>query len=263
MAHSHQSAETNGDLMTKIELRRTSQRRFLDHTKHGRPIVLSEDHPAIIESRPLFKRSANQDRWAGRVLISGHNQRKLGKRITKGVWKGFEIYTLTLEERKTCPRTCQEWLTCYGNHMPRSIRQPAGGALEAMIEAELAELQDRHPRGFVIRLHILGDFYSVEYVAKWGRWLGLFPALHVFGYTARQDAIGAAIADLVSRHWGRFAIRSSGGVLSGVPAAIVIAQPAEAQGDAIICPVQTGRTDCCATCGLCWTSKRPIAFLRH
>jgi hypothetical protein len=28
-------------------------------------------------------------------------------------------------------------------------------------------------------------------------------------------------------------------------------------------PAQTGKTDCCATCALCWHSDRTIAFLRH
>ena len=32
---------------------------------------------------------------------------------------------------------------------------------------------------------------------------------------------------------------------------------------AIICPAQTGATDCCATCALCWNSVRSIAFRRH
>ncbi len=31
----------------------------------------------------------------------------------------------------------------------------------------------------------------------------------------------------------------------------------------IPCPAQTGATDCCATCALCWQSDRSIAFKRH
>lgn len=33
--------------------------------------------------------------------------------------------------------------------------------------------------------------------------------------------------------------------------------------DAILCPAQTGATDCCATCVLCWQSERSIAFRPH
>lgn len=34
-------------------------------------------------------------------------------------------------------------------------------------------------------------------------------------------------------------------------------------GDLIPCPVQTGKTECCATCALCWQTERKIVFLAH
>ena len=39
--------------------------------------------------------------------------------------------------------------------------------------------------------------------------------------------------------------------------------PGETDDQAILCPAQTGATDCCATCALCWASTRTIAFRRH
>ena len=33
--------------------------------------------------------------------------------IKKGEFKGYVIYTLTLEERATCPRECYHWDDCY------------------------------------------------------------------------------------------------------------------------------------------------------
>jgi hypothetical protein len=240
-----------------------SQRRFQKHSKTGKPMVLAETHPAVVDGRSLFTKSANAARGSGRVLISGHNQRKLGRRVAKGRWLGFEIYTLTLEERKTCPRSCTEWRSCYGNRMQWSIRHPAGDELESKIAAELVELQAKHPNGFVVRLHILGDFYSAEYVRKWGVWLDQFPALHVFGYTARQgDDIAAALVELISTRWDRFAIRSSGAVLEKIPASVVIYTKEQATHE-IVCPVQLDKTNCCATCALCWSTPKAIAFLRH
>lgn len=240
-----------------------SQRRFQKHSKAGKPMVLADTHPAIVEGRSLFTKSANAGRGTGRVLISGHNQRKLGRRVTKGRWAGFEIYTLTLEERKTCPRTCLEWASCYGNRMPWSIRHPADDTLIAKLSVELAELQAKHSGGFVVRLHILGDFFSVDYVEKWGAWLDQFPALHVFGYTARQgDEIATALSVLISVRWDRFAIRSSGAVLKNIPASVVI-DTKEQVNHEILCPVQSDKTACCATCALCWSTPKTIAFLRH
>lgn len=241
----------------------TSQRRFQKHTPPGKPMVLAESHPAVVEGRSLFTKSANAARGSGRVLISGHNQRKLGRRVAKGRWTGFEIYTLTLEERKTCPRSCLEWRSCYGNRMQWSIRHPAGAELEAKLESELAELQAKHPNGFVVRLHILGDFYSADYVRRWGCWLDQYPALHVFGYTARQgDEIADALSSLISERWERFAVRSSGAVLKKIPASVVLDTEDQATHE-IVCPVQQDKTACCATCALCWSTPKTIAFLRH
>lgn len=57
------------------------------------------------------------------AMTYGANNPKTGKRITKGLWAGMPIYTLTLEERASCPSYCHMWRDCYGNrHAPR----PAG-----------------------------------------------------------------------------------------------------------------------------------------
>ena len=77
-------------------------------------------------------------------------------------------------------------------------RVEAGPELEARLEREIEVLDVRHGGGFVVRLHVLGDFYSVEYVGLWRRLLRQYPTLRVFGYTARIDAknylIAAALA---------------------------------------------------------------------
>jgi hypothetical protein len=239
-------------------------RRFTTHAKPGNPTILPEDHPAVVEGRSRFKKSANANRGTGKVLISGINQRKIGAKVQKGAWKGFPIYTLTLEERKTCPRSCTVWASCYGNNMPWSIRHPADETLIDKLSVELQALQDRYPQGFVIRLHILGDFFSVAYVQKWRSWLDQFPALNVFGYTARRgtDPIGAALRDLILEQWDRFAIRSSGSGLFMIPAAAVVKNVDEVK-DGILCPAQTDKTACCATCAFCWSSPKAVVFLQH
>lgn len=208
----------------------------------------------------------------GAVLKSGDNQRKLGPRITKGIWKGLPLYSLTLEERATCSDSCPLLAACYGNNMGRSIRYRHGEALEASLYRELTALQHRHPRGFVVRLHILGDFYEPRYVHFWAACLERFPALQVFGYTAWQPdtEIGSVIARIRDRYWDRFAIRTSGAKEG--PRTMVIDPHAtcipmrQERDHPIICPAQTGKTKNCGTCGLCWSAAakdRPIAFLQH
>lgn len=235
-------------------------RRFEEKTKVGRPHVLADDHPAVVEGRSLFTKAAGNH--SDRVLISGVNSKKIGARVMKGRWKGMPIYTLTLEERKTCPRSCTLWNSCYGNRLHWSRRLQPGADLEARLAFELERLDAKHSGGFVVRLHVLGDFYSVEYVKLWASWLKRFPTLRVFGYTARRagDPIGFELTKLALSQWDRFAVRSSGGYLYDVPATVV------AQADvpgAVTCPAQTGRTDCCSTCALCWEGRKTVAFLEH
>lgn len=223
----------------------------------GARIALLPDHPAIREGRTLFRSRVVHPDDSPRLLVSGENQRKIGKRITKGRWKGFPLYTLTLEERATCPRTCGEWATCYGNNMNWSRRHVAGIDLEVRLIAEVIALAERHPDGFAVRLHILGDFYSPAYVDLWANLLAEVPQLHVFGFTARdpEDDIGSAVAALNYDNPDRWVVR-----FSGIDS-LVIDTAADSQH--VLCPVQTGKTDCCGTCGLCWTMDRPVEFVRH
>jgi hypothetical protein len=226
----------------------------------GRAITLKQSDNAARHAHTTFpSRVIEPDH---NVLKSGDNQRKLGRVVKKGRWKGMPIFSLTLEERATCPRSCALWLGCYGNGMGHAKRYAHGPELERQIAIELAFLQRRHPDGFVVRLHILGDFYSEAYVRFWRICLDQFAGLHVFGYTARQlsDPIGKLIADLRGSEWRRFAVRTSGAAAG--PRTLVVETSGEANG-AIVWPAQTGKTANCASCALCWQTDRPIAFVRH
>lgn len=209
-------------------------------------------------------RSTVRDAPPSGVLKGGDNQRKLGARVQKGRWKGFPIFSLTLEERATCPADCPLWNGCYGDNMGRSVRYRPGDALMEALAADLDDLQYRHPRGFVVRLHILGDFPSLSYAAFWIEALWSYPALRVFGYTHWQAGtpIGDTLRNAADLHWDRFAIRISDGHIGPVALTVDTAEDA-ATARAIICPAQTGKTDCCATCALCWATQKPIAFLVH
>lgn len=208
---------------------KTPQRRFTNHFVR-KPLTLSQDHVAVVEGRTIFRSRVVETQ--DRILKEGINQRKLGSHVAKGAWRGMPIYTLTLEERATCPRSCEHWRDCYGNHMHHPKRQRPSEAMIEQLGAELEVLAIRFPAGFVVRLHILGDFYSTDYVRQWAEWMETLSMLHVFGYTARdpKEPIGRGLST----------------------------------GDSgIVCPVQTGKTDCCGTCALCWTVEKPIRFLVH
>lgn len=237
-----------------------SLRRF-GHAKTTRSIALSSLHPANRSGRSIFTSRVFDPDEVQRVLKTGHQSRKIGKTVAKGARRGWPIFTLTLEERATCPRTCEAWSFCYGNHMQAAERIVAGDELEAALWDELTELQRHHARGFLVRLHVLGDFYSADYVDLWRRALVTFPALHVFGFTARLPgtALGDELLAMAGNDWDRFAIRFSGMRGPMLGSQLI---PDDDPGS-INCPAQTGATECCATCALCWQSQRSIAFARH
>ncbi len=243
-----------------------SKRRFESHT----PIVpgargLAANHPALTEKRTIFPSTVVNASDSPRLLVSGHNQRKIGDRVSKGRWRGMPIFCLTLEERATCPESCHHWHDCYGNNMHRARRHRHGYEFESILHREIENMQYAHPGGFVVRTHILGDFYSTNYVDLWFKMLNFFPALRMYGYTAHgiDTEIGKEVnmlnACFDDRVWIRFSRKwPSDRVIS----AITIPN-AEYPTDAIVCPAQTDKTECCGTCGLCWSTDKTIAFLQH
>ena len=223
-------------------------RRHNEPTKHGNPKTIT-----FTEHRTRFPSRVRD--FAEFPLKSGWNNKKLGRIITKGKWAGFPIYSLTLEERATCPTSCKQWSICYGNNMPFALRMRWSSAMEKSVSKQLMLLQRTYPRGFAIRLHVLGDFLSEEYAQWWIDKLKRFPALHIFGYTARDWSV---IHEYAAANFDRFAIRRSGSTdIRGA----YVTRTEDSKG--ITCPAQTGKTDCCGTCTLCWATDKPINFLEH
>lgn len=240
-----------------------AHRRFDHHIETGKPYRLSPYHRNVLAKRTLFLARVVPSSAPDRLLKSGVHARKIGSHVTKGKWRGLPIFTLTLEERATCPETCRNWTICYGNRMNWSERVAHDDGLMPRLEAEIADLAREFRRGFVLRLHVLGDFFSTAYVDFWGRQLLKHRGLRIFGYTAwQQDTpIGDAVAALREAFGERFAIRHSDARPS-VFGTKTITTAGDA-GGAVTCPAQTGRSECCGTCALCWSTPKTIAFLEH
>ena len=110
---------------------------------------------------PILRDTKGPNDIADNFFTSGRHNRKIGQTVMKGRLKGFPIYQLSLEERATCPRDCTHWLDCYGNTMGWGRRVKHGPELEAALPGEVQAFSEQHPAGFLLRLHGLGDFYSV------------------------------------------------------------------------------------------------------
>lgn len=207
----------------------------------------------------------------GKILCDGANNAKLGGDVLVGRLKGVRIWHLTLEERATCPRSCALWATCYGNGMSQARRLRAGPDLERLLPAEVERVLAAGGGRALVRLHMLGDFYTPDYVGIWKGLLHDHPGLSVFGFTAHapQTPIGAAVEWARATHGLRFAIRHSG--RSGAWGSFTIDFPTDRPrlGDAVVCPEQRDamngdpRARHCASCALCWQAPVPIVFVEH
>lgn len=237
--------------------------------EHGRsftPAMPGLERPAHREGRTYFPRSVKQPDQMENLLVSGHSNVKIGRDVRVGRFKGWWLYTLSLEERKTCPRACHHWQNCYGNSMPYAKRidhrhPEFRDRLLANIDRLLAV---RGRPGIIIRLHALGDFFDVEYVRFWQAILASYDRVVVFGYTAWLPGteIGDEVQRLIDLFPGRAMIRFSNG---GLPdrSTVPIIDAADCPPGAFVCPEQTGQFDACGKCGACWSTLKNVAFMAH
>jgi len=222
--------------------------------------TLSQDHKAIQNMTTVYQKNLHDPKTYKFNILKPSTNKKLGKKITKGRWKGMKFYTLALVERETCDPNCEHLEDCYGNNMPFAHRFIANKYLTIRMAKELNVLDKRHPNGYVVRLHILGDFYSVPYVKWWNVQLVNRPALRVYGYSRWHpgSTIGDALETVRNKHSDSFKIR-----FSNRPDDPMSANSETLTDKGITCPVQLDKTPSCGTCGLCWATPKPIRFLSH
>jgi hypothetical protein len=234
--------------------------------------MLTKTQIAIKTGRTLFPNKVkNVADGLGKTenVIKKSTNKKLGKRVTKGKFTGMPMFTVTLEERATCSTSCVHYKTCYGNSMPFATIYEANTALIDRMEIELKILNVKYPMGFLVRLHVLGDFYSINYVNKWNTWLKTFENLHVYGYSEKKDndPIGIKLNKVRAKYGRRFMVRVSGDVKRSTMSALsyddIRTRDQIKNKQAFICPVQLDQTDTCSTCSLCWTTQKNVIFLTH
>lgn len=218
---------------------------------------LKPDNPVLTQAitiHPKAKRSPIETT----LLKSVAGNKKMGKGdnvISKGHWAGMPMFQLSLEERATCPRTCTQWASCFANNMAFAHRiDHTHPDFFELLAAEIKVLAMKFRHGFVIRPHVIGDYFSAEYAAFWIEQTALHPHLHIFGFTHRErdSVIGRMIMEWNKndRVWVRFS--DQGGEMS-----------ANVEGEGFDCPEQTGKTESCLTCGACWGTVKPVRFKQH
>ena len=188
-----------------------------------------------------------------------------GRYVKKGKLKGAEVYTLTLTERETCPQSCGHWDDCYGNNMPFAHRLEHGKELENRLFDEVGEKCRKAAekgRKVLVRLHVLGDFYSTDYVLLWRTLMVLHDNLHVWGYTHHNAQTDSDIYKELFTN--RVAFPERWFVRWSDTGMHFSANSEELGTTGIVCPEQTGQTQACTTCSLCWDApEKNIIFKTH
>ena len=169
----------------------------------------------MLETTRYKKNIHKLDDYQFKVLKKSTNK-KLGKKILKGQFKGYKFHTLTLVERESCPKDCFHWKDCFGNNMPFAHRFSSEDELLLTTRIH-QDIKDLKGKFVMIRLHILGDFFNVQYVYFWDLMLTLYPNIAIYGYTANSTSskletsrnIAQAILSLRIKHKKRFSVRFS------------------------------------------------------
>ena len=230
---------------------------------------LDKKHKAIVNASTLYNASKFTIRdvtnYSPRVLKLSTNV-KLGKIVKKGKHKGKRILTLTLIERETCTNECEHYLTCYGNNMPFAHRFEVNEAFMLRLESDIEYYVQKYPEGILIRLHVLGDFESIQYIEFWNRMLHTYSSIAIYGYTRNHitskyehiRALGYKTIAVRNIHKDRFAIRFSNKLDDDFSA-----NSRDITDKGITCLAQVKANVSCSDCTLCWASKKQIGFITH
>jgi len=216
---------------------------------------LLPDHPVLSGCRTIHTKMVRSVRPGEKPLKLGSSNSKIGgPRVLIGKWKGFRMLSCTNEERATCPLTCQHRADCYGNNMPFAIRYRIDQRWYDAVSAQLSYERGKGP--VALRLKVLGDFCGLTEMTFWRQQMRRHRNLYVWGFTAHKDgSMRTILREFAKEFTSRWRIRTSGA--GDVPWA------ANAEGGpGFVCPgISKGLT--CVTCGLCWSTSKPVVFPDH
>lgn len=220
-------------------------------------MILKPNNPALQRAVTIHPKAVRSPVETNIIKAVTANS-KLGKGsnvISKGKWAGMPMFQMSLQERASCPSTCKQWAACFGNNMAFAHRiDHTHPEFMPKLAAEIEVLAATYRHGFVIRPHVLGDYFSPEYAAFWIDQTATHSNLHIFGYThhLRDSIIGRMVTEWNKnpRVWVRFS--DQGGDMS-----------ANVEGKGFPCPEQTGQTQSCLTCGACWSTTKAVSFKAH
>lgn len=157
-------------------------------------------HRSFLDHAPYVREPREGDRI---LAIAEHNPKLGGDIERRGTAPSRVVY---LEEYGTCSDQCRFKRdgNCWGENS-KADRFIVTEMFWTKVEHEIVILSLLHSRWF-LRLHGLGDFFSVEYVERWIALATKYEQMWVWGFTGRRrdSNIGHAIQSAMDRFGPRW-----------------------------------------------------------
>lgn len=171
-----------------------------------------------------------------------------------GVLPSFSLPVIT-----TCPGKtpfCERY--CYGlrgNFNLLNVKEANDRRLDATLRDDFVDIitgEIRKTRAPAFRLHVIGDFYSVEYVEKWIDIVERLPNVIFFGSTRSWRCEFLAEAMKRFRDIENVYMKASIDFTDTLQPESCGWNVWSVEGKGIICPHDEGKVENCFFCGLCW-----------
>lgn len=182
--------------------------------------------------------------------------------ISKGNLKLGTLPSFSLPVIVTCPGKtpfCDHY--CYGlkgQFTAVSIKEKNDKRLDASLEDDFADIivgEIRKAIAPAFRLHVIGDFYTRDYVEKWIEIAERLPTIIFFGSTRswRCEFMDDALKRL--RDLPNVYIKASVDVADNLEPLTCGWNIWSVEGEGVPCPHDYGLVESCAKCKRCWTLK--------
>ena len=209
---------------------------------------------------------------------------------------GYEMGTITLEERATCNPDCIHFdseadTPCYGDNMHRAKRYIFD---TQRFLADIDRIMNKRKvkaSGFLLRNNILGDFHSIEQVEAFITALDRYENLVIFGYTRtygkavdirlEQSILSLSKHDRYYLWFSGLTVETEGLYIKAIasnPSALSDRNPLvpemDDRNELFTCPAQRNdkAINSCAACGICFNpsivknrteKSRNLLFITH
>ncbi|MBA7688194.1 hypothetical protein ES703_96673 [subsurface metagenome] len=182
--------------------------------------------------------------------------------ISRGNLKIGSLPSFSLPVVTTCPGKtpfCERY--CFGlkgNFRLLNVLEANDRRLDATLRSDFVDImvnEIRQTRAPAFRLHVVGDFYSVEYIHKWVDIAGALPDVIFFGSTRswRCEFLSEAIKLL--RDLDNFYMKASVDATDTLSPQGCGWSTWAVEGRGMTCPHDEGKVANCLECKRCWTRK--------